>query len=230
MVLRVPIIGTPLGDNFNFLNDTIQLAYDISTFGGNDTVTGANLSDIIRGGDGNDILNGAGGDDFLFGGNDGDILRGGTGNDSLSGEAGNDLMFGESGNDSMNGGSGNDLMVGGSGRDVMTGSTGLDTFRFDFTTDSVRGASRDIITDFVQGQDIISLENIDVSGLTGDQDFAFIGSAAFTGGDQLRAFNTFTADGRGITVVQGDMNGDRIADIEIQLTGNYLLTANDFDL
>ena len=251
MVLRVPIIGTPLGDTMNFLNDTIQLAYNISTFGGDDNITGANLSDVINGGDGNDSLFGAGGDDFLFGGNGNDFMRGGDGNDSLSGDAGADQLFGNNGNDglsggssrdslfggagndSLNGGSDNDLLVGGSGRDAMTGGSGNDIFRFDSVSESVRGSSRDVITDFVRGADDINLDPIDASTLAaGDQDFSFIGTSGFTAGvaGQVRYFNTFTNDGQGITVVQADVNGDRIADLEIELRGNYALSVSDFDL
>lgn len=249
MVLRVPIPGTPFGDTMNFLNDTIQLAYHIASGGGDDRITGANLSDIIEGGTGNDTLSGAGGDDLLFGssghdtlfggngndslsgGDDNDFLSGGSGNDSLSGGNGTDQLFGGTGNDSMSGGSGNDSLNGSSGRDVMTGGTGSDTFRFDAVTDSQRGSPRDIITDFVQAVDKIVLEFIDTnSSLSGDQDFAFIGTGTFSGGDQVRFSQSFTSDGQGVTVVEADINGDRVADMQIQLTGNYQLTLNDFDL
>ena len=249
MVLRVPIIGTPLGDTMNFLNDTIQLAYNISSFGGNDNITGANLSDIIDGGSGSDTLRGAGGDDSLIGGtgnnslfggdgndslsggDDNDFLSGSSGNDSLSGGNGTDQLFGGTGNDTLNGGAGNDLINGSSGRDAMTGGSGNDTFRFDAISDSVRGSSHDVIVDFVQGADRIVLEFIDTnSSLSGDQDFSFISTGAFTGGDQVRFSHSFTADGTGITMVEADINGDRIADMQIELRGNYQLTVNDFDL
>ena len=234
MVLRIPIIGTPFGDTMNFLNDTIQLAYSINSGGGNDVITGANLSDIINGGTGNDLLSGAGGDDFLFGGDGNDVLSGGQGNDALSGGANSDQLFGGSGNDSLNGGSGIDLLAGSSGRDVMTGGSEADSFRFDAVSESARGSTvRDIITDFVRGQDRINIDPIDANrNAAGDQDFTFIGEAQFSQGvaGQVRASTFVNANGQGTTVIQADVNGDRVADMEIQLTGNYTLGFGDFDL
>ncbi|MGZ8352192.1 MAG: calcium-binding protein, partial [Allosphingosinicella sp.] len=64
--------------------------------------------------------------------------------------------------------------------------------------------------------------------LAGDQAFIWIGSNAFSGNTaQLRAFEQ-----GGVWILQGDVNGDRIADFTIALTlqGPTPLGAGDFIL
>jgi serralysin len=84
----------------------------------------------------------------------------------------------------------------------------------------------DVISDFLRSdKDRISLTGVDAnSNVAGDQNFAFIGSSAFTGAaGQLR----FERSGSN-TMVFGDTNGDKLADFAIQLVGNVSLTAGDF--
>ena len=232
MVIRVPVPGTPFADNFSFLgNDTF--AFHIAAGGGNDTVTGGTLSDLIEGGMGNDSVFGADGDDFLFGQDGDDFMRGGEGNDSLSGGNGNDQLFGNNGDDSLSGSSGRDILAGGSGRDIMSGGSEADTFRFIRFADSAAGVRRDVITDFARGSDKIDFDLIDANtSLSGNQDFFFVGSQTFIAGvtGQIRAVTAFRADGTGVTIVSGDINGDRVADFEIQVTGIHNLSVTDFDL
>ena len=86
----------------------------------------------------------------------------------------------------------------------------------------------DVITDFVRSHgDRISLSAIDANSVaTGNQAFAFIGAAAFTNAPgQLR----FEAAG-GTTTIFGDVNGDGVADLQIQLGGTISLVASDFVL
>lgn len=62
--------------------------------------------------------------------------------------------------------------------------------------------------------------------LVGNQAFAFIGVAAFSGvAGQLRAVSNTTR-----TLVVGDVNGDRVADFHIQLNTVVTLVAGDFVL
>ena len=76
----------------------------------------------------------------------------------------------------------------------------------------MRGANRDQIVDFNRAQrDQIDLSTIDADtdGTAGNQRFTFIGTDTFNGIDgELRC------SGR---IVQGDINGDRIADFEIRV-------------
>jgi hypothetical protein len=75
----------------------------------------------------------------------------------------------------------------------------------------------DRILDFEAGQDKIDLSLIDaISGMGGDQAFAFIGDAAFSNvAGQLRA--AFDANAN-LWTVQGDIDGDGTADFQILLT------------
>ena len=151
----------------------------------------------------------------------------GTGNtvaNILTGNTGANVLTGLGGNDTILGGSGNDTLVGGIGKDTMTGGAGADKFDFNLVTESVRGANRDTIVDFVRAQrDKIDLSTIDADtdGTAGNQAFAFIGTGAFTGVDgQLRC---------SAGIIQGDVNGDKVADFEIKVN-LATLVAGDFIL
>ncbi|MXO61062.1 hypothetical protein GRI89_16080 [Altererythrobacter salegens] len=64
------------------------------------------------------------------------------------------------------------------------------------------------------------------TGASGDQAFGFIGTAEFSGhAGELRYVH-----GGGTTFVEGDTNGDRLADFSIALTGLHTLVSGDFML
>jgi serralysin len=133
----------------------------------------------------------------------------------LSG-AGADFIFG-----SQTG----DAIYGGLGSDQLTGNGGGDTFIYRSAAESTT-ASRDIITDFGMG-DVIDLGAIDANSLTeGKEAFAFVGTSAFSGtAGELRA----TATGGGTWLLEGDTNGDSVADlaIDVRLTGGFTLVGNN---
>jgi hypothetical protein len=174
------------------------------------------------------------GDDVLLGDDAAnDTLWGGIGNDTIDGQALNDRLMGDSGNDRIFGGTGLDTIFGGAGRDVMTGGSDADTFIYGATSESPRGAGRDVITDFAEGNDSIDLGGIDAKkGGAADDTFTFIGAAKFH--QKKGELHFVTVDRAGtandITLVQGDTNGDGKADIEIQLNGLHTLTVANFDL
>lgn len=144
-----------------------------------------------------------------------------------TGGAGNDTIAGVAGNDTLNGGGGNDVLIGYGGADTLNGGTaGNDIFRYYNLADStVAAAGRDTIGDFAAG-DTIDLSALDAnSGVSGDQAFSFIGTAAFTGAGQLR-YETVG----GNRLVSGDVNGDGAADFAIMLTGTGTLTGTSFNL
>jgi trimeric autotransporter adhesin len=151
-------------------------------------------------------------------------IHGGGGADALEGGAGDDTLRGQSGNDVLVGGDGADLLVGGWAVDILTGGAGADTFRFS-SFESGTGTSADRITDFASGEDLIDLSGWDADLTSaGDQAFAFIGIAAFSGvAGELR----YHFDGTD-TWLQGDTNGDALADFEIVLSGALTPTASDF--
>jgi len=167
-------------------------------------------------------------DDIISGNAAANDLWGGVNQDRLSGRTGNDRLYGESGNDVLNGGDGDDLLLGGSGRDVMSGNLGHDVFVFGAVSETgTTATTRDIIRDFSKGNDLIDLSAIDANLSTaGDQAFTFIDDDPFFArgsAGQLRSF--FSGSN---TIIEGDVNGDGVADFQIQLTGNIHLSALDF--
>ena len=97
-------------------------------------------------------------------------------------------------------------------------------------------AGADDITDFTAGDDLIDLAGIDAAAVF-DEDgfviqdgvndaFSFIGAGAFSGtSGELR----YEAGGGGVTV-QGDIDGDAVADFAIDVLGVASLAGTDFVL
>ena len=153
-----------------------------------------------------------------------EVITGTIRNDTLLGLDGNDTLNGISGNDRIEGGTGNDLLIGGSGRDMLVGGDGADTFDFNAVSESVTGSNRDVVMDFgAAAGDMIDLRSIDANTtVSGNQDFNFIGGAAFprTAGS-LRFSNE---------LLQADVNGDGRADMEISVLGVGALATGNFHL
>ena len=99
---------------------------NVTTGGGNDTLTGTVLNNVLTGGAGDDTISGGGGDDTLSGDDGIDTITGGVGNDILSGGAGADDLNGGSGTDTVNGDEGDDLIHGSTGDDLLHGGGGND--------------------------------------------------------------------------------------------------------
>jgi len=190
----------------------------IAGYGGDDTIDGNNGNDVLFGANGADLLRGGMGDDQIIAGNGNDTLGGNDGADTLNGGTGADVLFG---------GAGADLLFGGLGGDLMTGGAGADVFLFTAVTDSVLPvANRDVIADFATGVDTLDLSGIDANtGVAGNQAFSFIGSAGFSAVGQVRLVVSGT-DG----FLLGDLDGDGLADLNIQLSNVSSLTGADFIL
>jgi serralysin len=138
------------------------------------------------------------------------------GNAGISGTGNglNNVLSGNSAANTLNGGAGSDSMRGALGKDTLTGSTGIDNFVYRSVTESgVESTLRDVITDF-QGSsgEKINLSAIDTySGAADNQAFTCISSNAFTGTKGEVRFSG--------GVLQMNTGTDKIADMEIALTG-----------
>ncbi len=129
----------------------------------------------------------------------------------------------------ITGGAGNDTLIGGGGADLVIGGGGADLFVMMALSDSTAVASgRDRVGDFsVVAGDRIDLQALDAdSTVVGDQAFSFLGSAALTGKAGQLVQGVFGADTR----VQGDVNGDGVADFSLLLTGSVTLGVGSFVL
>ena len=144
-------------------------------------------------------------------------------NNTLTGNASANILSGFAGNDTINGG-GNDLLIGGAGKDTLTGGLGNDIFDFNAYSEMGLGASaRDVITDFVRGQDRIDLSSIDPNvALPGDQAFKVI-TTAFNAPGQIHYSGG---------IISLNTDSDAATEYEIQLTGVIptTLAATDFVL
>lgn len=136
------------------------------------------------------------------------------------------MLIGGADDDTLDGGDGNDLLVGGTGKDQLTGGAHSDVFAFDSVADAGNGAGRDVIADFLSGTDFLQLSGIDANAsVDGNDAFTFIGDAAFTEAGQVRYSVT-----DGVTVVEADIDGDLVADCQVELVGMSGVAAADFIL
>jgi Ca2+-binding RTX toxin-like protein len=182
----------------------------------NDTFTGTGgTSGTVFGDGGNDKLTGGSSADTLLGGDGVDTIIGAAGADTLNGGSGIDTLFGGNDADTINGGPGSDKLSGGAGND-----------RFVFNT--LPGATnRDVVTDFVHGQDKFLLDNavFTLLGANGALKPAYFwaGAHAHDANDHV-IYNKAT----GALYYDSDGSGSHAAIQFAQLTNKPVLTAHDF--
>lgn len=221
--------------------------------GGNDILDGGLGADSMTGGAGNDtfiidntgdraIENSGQGTDTVVSATQTLLLSSfanvenatltGAANLNLQGTAAANVLTGNDGNNSIAAGGGADVLIGGLGADILDGAAGADIFRYLSELDTGVGAgNRDVLRTFTLGQDKIDLSAIDTNTdifFPGNDPFTFIGNAAFS---QTAGELNFFQQGSGataMTVIGGDLDGNGVADFEIQLTGLINLTAGDF--
>ncbi|HMJ93467.1 MAG TPA: calcium-binding protein, partial [Allosphingosinicella sp.] len=137
-------------------------------------------------------------------------------------------IFGGASDDTITGGALGDTIYGGLGADILKGNGGNDVFLYISQTETT-AASQDHILDLTTG-DKIDFSRIDARTGGGTNDtFLFIGSGAFTGVQgQLRAVNTSGND----WLIQGDRNGDGVADMQLLVTTSdgHTILGGDFFL
>lgn len=137
-------------------------------------------------------------------------------------------VFAGDGDDQLTGSKVDNDIAGGRGADRLTGGKGNDDFIFRMESDTLAD-THDVITDFGRGKDDIDLKRIDAIEATATDDkFAFLGAKDFSGAaGQLR----FARDsGNDLTRIEGDVDGDGIADFVIELAGLHTLAKADFIL
>ena len=215
---------------------------------------GNGAANVLSGGGGNDTLDGGIGQDTLDGGLGDDTYVLGSGADAVIDAGGIDTITstitrslagyaaieklvllgtaaingtGNALGNTITGNAAANIITGGAGQDIMTGGAGADVFDFNAITETAKvSATRDVITDFTHLSDRIDVSTIDANTrISGNQAFNFqaVKGAAFTGvAGQLH----YLASGAN-TLVEGDINGDKIADFQSQLTGLKTLTAVD---
>ncbi len=236
MGLSFTAFGGAAGDRLISIENIVGSAHDdiiVGDFRDNVIDGGTGGGDWLIGGGGSDTISyakAAGGvgvnlewgttsqaasDDFIFGF---DHIIGSAFDDNLKGDRGGNRIYGGDGDDRIDGGWGDDILGGGGGADRLTGGRGRDTFLFDTVE-----TARDIITDFNARDDTIDLSGMDaVKGTFDDDAFTFIGNAAFSSvAGQLRFANG---------LIEGDVDGDGLADFTIQLLGRTSVTVDDFIL
>ena len=211
---------------------------------GHDTLEGGGGDDWLMGGLGNDSIDGGAGIDTVSYANNtqwvmidlsltGQQYTGVAGKDTVVnienviGSNYRDTIKGDAGNNVINGGRDRDWITGGGGADTLVGgSDGPDNFIYTSLGDStVALGGRDLIFDFNSKEgDHIDLRGIDAVEGGADDAFKFV--ANFTGvAGQLRVVQNL-----GHHTVEGDVNGDMLADFAIDVVSPRPLTTWDFIL
>lgn len=212
-----------------------------------DTITGSTQNDLISGANGNDLLLGGLGNDSLDGGDDIDTASyrdgaaGVTVSLTLSGAqntigAGIDTLanienlIGSMKADHLTGDGNANVLTGLRGKDIITGDLGADIFDFNVKTESVKGASRDVIMDF-SGINVPSgdLDRVDLWGIDakkghGNQAFHWIGAHKF----HHKAGELHVLNKGAFFLVEGDIDGNGKADFQIEVQSAAALAKGDF--
>jgi Ca2+-binding RTX toxin-like protein len=239
-------ISYVLGAKIENLTLTGTAAINGTGNAGANSLIGNTAANVLNGGAGADVMRGGAGNDtyivddaadqaievasthgtdlvlssvsFVLGAKVENLTLTGTAAIDGTGNAGANILIGNGAANVLNGGG---------GRDSLYGGTGADAFVFqDGGFAGLTASTCDLIGDFSQAEgDTFRLDLVDAnSGLGGDQAFAFIGGSAF--GNIAGELRYEQIDGN--TYVQGDTNGDSIADFMIRLDGLHTLASNDF--
>ncbi len=220
------IISGGSGVDWLMYQSTEALTVDLATntvSGGvaeGDTISGM---ENVYGSTKDDVLRGDGNANHIIGNMGNDIISGRGGEDILWGDFADDTISGDDGNDEIYGGDGIDILRGGAGADSLRGGGGLDTFDYlNFESFSSRNPTWDVIEDFEQGLDVISIRLKEFFSLG---PLEFIGNAAFEVGQpgEVRFFS-----GHGRTWIDINVDNDTTAEMRIELAGVFTLEASDF--
>jgi serralysin len=199
---------------------------------------GSQFSDVLEGDDSTNVLYGDAGNDRLYGGGSDDHLfgdqslqphvengAGRNGFEAVEADGARDCLYGGDGNDVLEGGGYRDRMTGGSGVDTLLGGSGSDVFTFKNVADSGVGEGNRDLMDFAHSNwERLDLWRIDADVNTADDQAFFLGGSAFTNvAGELVQF----VEG-GHTVLAGDVDGDGVADFELEMMSDAVLVTEDF--
>jgi serralysin len=162
------------------------------------------------------------------GGSGNDDIIGNNARNKLGGNDGRDVIFGLDGKDRILGGTGDDNLSGGDAADRMNGGLGADTFVYlNLSESGSSKGSYDEIRGFTSGTDSIDLGAIDAkSGGTANDAFIWIDSDGFNNVQGELRWKAVT----GGVLVQGDYDGDGVADFKILLSDASAVVVGDFVL
>ncbi len=129
--------------------------------------------------------------------------------------------------ETLTGSDGADLFILGGGLDTVIAKAGLDVFRFLPAAIGPAASHSIFLADFSRSSgERLDLGPIDAIAATLANDaFSFIGTAAFSAAGQLR----WTAAGP-FRLIEGDINGDAIADLTLLVAGTGTVDASWFKL
>ena len=218
------------GAVFNFGNYTSAPALTIYDSGGNDTLdcSGYSAAQTI------DLHAGAFSSVGGLVNNIGIALNaiiekaiGGSGNDTLIANDSGCTLSGGGGNDTLIGGAGNDRLIGGSGVDASDWRQRRRHLRVCFWRQLGRGAASMTASSILRPVPITSTSAaIDAISGTGSSISSSLSRPPASAAPPAAQLSSTIAR-FGITTLQGDTNGDKIADFAIDLTGNFTLTSSN---
>ena len=133
---------------------------------------------------------------------------------SITGNDQPNSILGGKGADKIDGGAGADTLSGGAGNDSLTGGAGADVFLY------ASGEGKDVITDYVAGDDVIKLTSGDLTKVAVDKK----GNLTFTVDKNKGTFKVNDGQGKSIHILNKD--GDTLVK---QKFGDKVLTISDDD-
>ena len=163
-------------------------------------------------------------------------LEGGNGDDILTGTAGDNSIWGQGGNDVISAGNGHDWINGGANSgpnngvgDYLTGGQGNDVFFFFQAGESGGGLSRDVITDFGVGDDVMEFSANSYANANAPLTFSGE-TTGFQGTGNEAWFETYWNPGLGLITevhVRIDGIGRNDTYYDVILLGDVEVTAAD---
>ena len=211
-------------DNFSIDTDvgvtmTIVQNSKISAAAGDNTVT-LSANGTATGNASVETYNLAAGANNFATANVSQTVVGNTGIDEITAGSGNDILIGSGGADVLIGGLGTDRIIGGTSEDILTGGGGADTFVITTGDTGTTDLTKDTITDFETGIDILEFDVTSGAALS----YTAV-NAGTSGVDPLRMFGdefiatAETAFGTGTNVyfaaaIGGTTNGYLAVDID----------------